>query len=313
MTEPRIHLVLRSYGGENRKHRPVYYSKLLTLVSFVRAAQQVPGAEVIFLNDGPIPAARLAIMERSGEIVWTPRGPIGMRGSYLHALDLTRRPWRDTDLVAFNEDDYLFTERAFTAIRAAHDRIGEASYYTVYAARPDYTDPDVRTTFSLPRSWRPRPDATVDDTVWFNQPSTTSTFAGRVGAVRADRAVFRHCMIPFRRRFLDHETCLIYQGNVPYRGREVLLGLPEEVTWTPREVARTAFLVPFRIALNVHARLRRTHHYLYAMTPNEATHLEHPVVSPDRDWKSVAAEVAGWAEDQGLHDAAAVIRRDLER
>lgn len=312
MDEPRMHLILRSYGGENRKHRPAYYSKLLTLTSFVRAAQAVPNGDIIFVNDGPIPGDRLTIMERFGEVVWTPSGPIGMRGSYLHALDLThRRTWPDTDLVAFNEDDYLFTEHAFTAIREAHHVIPEASYFTVYASPPDYTDPHVRRQYSLPRDWRPRPDVDVAGTRWFHHPSTTSTFAGRVGAVRADRAVFRHCMYPFRRRFLDHETCLIYQGHVPYRGTEIITGLPDDVVWSARELARTAFLVPFRIALDVHAALRHEPHYLYGATPNEATHLENPVVSPDRDWTAVGREVAQWAEEAGLRQAATRLRASL--
>ena len=62
-----------------------------------------------------------------------------------------------------------------------------------------------------------------------------------------------------------------------------------------RGVVRTVALVPFRIALNRLARRRRTAHLLYALTPNEATHLEHPVISPDRDWEAVAGEVTQWA------------------
>jgi hypothetical protein len=40
-----LRLVYRSYGGENTKRRPHYYSKVLTLTSFVQAAQRVPGAD----------------------------------------------------------------------------------------------------------------------------------------------------------------------------------------------------------------------------------------------------------------------------
>ena len=64
---PTVHLVLRSYGGENLKRRPSYYSKLLALTSFVRAASRLPDAEVIFLNDGPVPPLHLELMERFGE------------------------------------------------------------------------------------------------------------------------------------------------------------------------------------------------------------------------------------------------------
>jgi hypothetical protein len=60
------------------------------------------------------------------------------------------------------------------------------------------------------------------------------------------------------------------------------------------------FLVPFRVALNRLARGRGTANLLYALTPNEATHLEHPVISPDRDWEAVAIEVTQWAAENGL-------------
>jgi hypothetical protein len=59
-------------------------------------------------------------------------------------------------------------------------------------------------------------------------------------------------------------------------------------------------LVPFRIALNRLARRRHAAHLLYVVTPNEATHLEHPVISPDRDWEAVAIEVTRWAAENRL-------------
>ena len=136
--------------------------------------------------------------------------------------------------------------------------------------------------------------------VWFNRASIASTFSARVGALRADLPVFLACMRPFRKRYLDHETCLIYQGYVPYHGRELLFGLPDDFVLSVRSVVRTVVLVPFRIALNLLARRRRAAHLLYALTPNEATHLEHPVISADRDWEAVAVEVAQWAEESGL-------------
>ena len=57
-----LHVVYRSYGGENAKGRPPYYSKLLALTSMVRAAE-LAGEHVhlVFLNDGTIPADRLAV------------------------------------------------------------------------------------------------------------------------------------------------------------------------------------------------------------------------------------------------------------
>jgi hypothetical protein len=83
-----IHLVYRSYGGENRKRRPAYYSKWLTLNSFLRAAERLPDADLIFLNDGPIPERRLQAMHTAGRVVSLGDTPSGMRASYLHALHL---------------------------------------------------------------------------------------------------------------------------------------------------------------------------------------------------------------------------------
>jgi hypothetical protein len=295
------HLVYRSYGGENRKRRPQYYSKLLTLTSFVRAASRLPEADVTFFNDGPVPADRLAIMERFGRVVQLAETAQGMRSSYRAALLLsTTEPWSDDDVVSYIEDDYLFAEDAFLALADAATELPQISYFTMYGTRPDPSDPDARIRHSLPRQWAPAPDLQAGGRVWFNRCSIASTFSARVGALRTDLPVFLACMGPFRKRYLDHETCLIYQGYVPYHGRELLLGLPGDFVPSLRGVARTLVLVPFRMAMNFLARRRRAAHLLYAVTPNEATHLEYPVISPDRDWSAVASEVAEWAADQGM-------------
>ena len=295
------HLVYRSYGGENRKQRPHYYSKLLTLTSFVRAASRIAEADITFLNDGPIPADRLAIMERFGRVVQLAETAQGMRASYRAALLLsTTEPWSDDDVVSYVEDDYLFTEDAFLALTEATAELAQVSYFTLYGDRPDYSDPNVRIARSLPKHWSAAPDLRAGGRVWFNLAAIASTFSARVGVLRADLPVFFACMRPFRRRFLDHETCLIYQGYVPYHGRELLLGLPGDFVPSLRGVARAVFLVPFRIALNRLARRHRAANLLYALTPNEATHLEHPVISPDRNWAAVAHDVTRWALANGL-------------
>jgi hypothetical protein len=301
----RLKIVVRSYGGENQKNRPPYYSKLLGLASVVRAAEAVPESQIVFLNDGPVPDDRLALMERAGEVRQLAPEPQGMRVSYLHALDLPEQlGWTDDDVVLFVEDDYLFTADAFVSLVDAIDALPDASYFALYGERPDYDDPADRERFSVPHDWVAAPDRSVGDDVWFNLTSTASTFAARVGALRGDLEVFRACMRPFKRRYLDHETCVIYQGYVPYRGRELLMGVPGDFVPSARGVARTLFLVPFRIALNALARRRTEAHLLYALTPNKATHMEYPVISPDRDWAAEAASVVAWAEASGLSGTA---------
>lgn len=310
---PTVHLVLRSYGGENLKRRTSYYSKLLALTSFVRAASRLPDAEVIFLNDGPVPPLHLELMERFGRVETIPGAPVGMRASYWRAVTLPARhpEWSDSDLLSLNEDDYLFRPDAFTKLAAAADELPEASYFSVYGTRPDYNEPTVRQAYSLPHDWHPVPDHETTRGTWFNQPGITSTFIGRVGAFRQDRWVFRHCMYPFRKRFLDHETCLIYQGVIPYRGWDLLTGLPGDFRPGVRGVVRTAFLVPFRVALDAHALLRHDRHLLFCLSPNEATHMDLPVISPDHDWLEEATTMAAWAENRGLSRVAEELSESL--
>ncbi|HWI00299.1 MAG TPA: hypothetical protein VNT27_08200, partial [Propionibacteriaceae bacterium] len=139
------HLVYRSYGGENRKRRPEYYSKLLTLTSFVRAASRLPEADIMFFNDGPVPPDRLALMERFGRVVQLAEKAQGMRASYRAALLLsTTEPWSDDDVVSYIEDDYLFTDNAFVALADAAAELPQVSYFTMYGTRPDLSDREMR-------------------------------------------------------------------------------------------------------------------------------------------------------------------------
>lgn len=304
-----LRLIYRSYGGENRKDRPDFYSKLLTLVSFVRAAAQVPEAEVVFLNDGPIPADRLSVMERSGRVVQIADQPVGMRESYRLGLTMPdRENWPDTDIVSFSEDDYLFAEDAFSALQEADAGLPEASYFTMGIDKPDYEQPGARELHGLPRGWQTQPDRVVGDRVWFNAGSTASTFSARVGALRADLDIFLLCMGPFRRRYLDHETCLLYQGQVPYHGTELLLGLPGDFIPSVRGLARTVYLIPYRFRLNARGRQQHQPHHLYAPHPTLAAHLDLAQLTADQDWLKVARETVLWASEHDLAAAAATLR-----
>lgn len=296
-----LRAVYRSYGGENTKNRPSYYSKLLTLLSFARTVSAVPDVDVVFVNDGPVPENRLRVMRRFGRVVQIADQARGMRASYRFALSLAdRESWADDDVVSFHEDDYLYTEGALPALVEAAAELVEVSYFSLYGDRPDYDSPNVRQIHSLPRDWTPAPDRTVGGRRWYNRASITSTFAARVSALRADLPIFFQCMRPFRRRFLDHETCLLYQGCVPYHGVELFTGLPNDFQPSLRGLIRAAVLTPFRLALNLRASRQSEPHLLYTLTPNEATHLEYPVISTDRDWPAVASDVTSWAEARDL-------------
>ena len=287
-------LVYRSYGGENRKSRPWYYSKLLSLASFVRAAEAAD-LDITFVNDGPIPADRMALMARRGEVVPVAHGPAGMRTSYLTGLQqATERKWDDDDVAYFCEDDYLHTVDAFATLTAAAQELPQVAYFTLHGTRE--RDPAV----DYPHGWQPRPDLRAAGVAWTHIPSTTSTFGGRVGAVKEDMGIFRQCMRPFRRTFLDHETCLLYQGYRPYNLAELFVGLPERRGTDLGSIAKTAVLVPFRVGMNVRALTRRSQpHLLYTPAPNRACHLENDVLSPGVDWPAVAEETREWAADAG--------------
>lgn len=296
-----LKLVLRSYGGDNDKGRPDFYSKDLVVASFARAAQTVE-AEVFFVNDGPIPAPRLAMMERYGRIVPIPGGPVGMRDSYRFGLDMPDRlGWSDDDIVVYIEDDYLLAQDAFEVLLQGAAAMPQVSYFALSGSRPDdFDDPAQQRLHGVPRGYRPTaPDLAVGDSTWISILSAASTFAARVGALRADRDIFEQCMRPFRNRYLDHETCLLYQGITPYRGTDYFFGTPGDFEAGPRGVARALVLLPFRVLINRRARRQTTPHLLYAVQPSVAAHLEVANMNASRDWAAEAASVGQWAAAQG--------------
>src|SRR5688500_12626991 len=66
---PHLRIVYRSSEAENTKPRPPYYSKTLALASVLRAVAPLGAdAEIEFVNDGEIPAERLALMEAHGTV-----------------------------------------------------------------------------------------------------------------------------------------------------------------------------------------------------------------------------------------------------
>lgn len=306
-----LKLVLRSYGGDNHKGRPPFYSKDLVVASFLRAAAEVREAtstapddvEVFFVNDGPIPPHRLRVMEDRGTVLPIPGGPVGMRRSYVYGLDLPDRlGWSDDDIVVYVEDDYLLSHDAFVVLLQGVEAMPDVSYFALSGSRPDdLTDPAERLKHQVPRGWAPaEPDRRIGAHTWVHILSVASTFAARVGPLVADRDIFEQAMRPFRNRYLDHETCLLYQGIVPYHGWELVTGLPGDFVPSLRGVGRAVVLTPYRVLLNRRARRQREPHTLYAPQPSVAAHLEIGMMSTGRDWAAVAAEVAAWSQQQGL-------------
>lgn len=295
----RLHIVYRSYGGENMKRRPDYYSKRLSLLSFLRARQDVE-AEVIFLNDGPIPDERLSLMQMHGEIVRLPS--VGMRGSYVRALRLPQqRSWPETDLVYFSEDDYLYAPPALQYLMRAANAVSQADYFAVYGSTPRFpVYPQAEHEAAYPRGWQHRQPILVHDWTWVPIISHTSTFAARIKALREDMNIFRQCMLPMRNSLFDHETCVVYQGYEPFDRRGTLRALCLAGPGLLRERARETALAPFKLALNLRSHRRTTRRrILLGAEPNLATHAELPHLAPGVDWQQVAQETVKWAAARG--------------
>ncbi len=313
-----LRIVFRSYGGENLKGRPAYYSKRLAFDSFERAylrARDVLGAQdltrtaqavsthgvsVTFANDGPIAPELLERMRGLGEIVQTPSGPVGAKASYGFALALPRAMgWAASDVVVYIEDDYLMTCEALVELARAVDAIPEAGYFALAHGRPDdYSDPAQIARYSTVPWWEPAADRVVDGQRWINILGVTSTFAARVGVLEQDRDIFELCQRPFRRRWYDHETAMLYQGVRPYRGASYWTGMPGDFVPSARGVLRALVLLPFRVALNARAARQRVPHLLYAPAPVVAVHLEVDGIDEPERWEGEARAVAEWARNR---------------
>jgi hypothetical protein len=285
----RLHIVYRSTASENKAIRPGFYSKDLTLASFVQALLVASGlcGDVVFLNDGPeLPRARLVAMERVGEVIELPS--LGNSGSYRHALtNAVTRDWRTDDIVFFSEDDYLYLPSALQAVHSAAAGIPTASYFTpydhpAYSGVPGDADiPDQREQRAFMRARREL-RWTMGSVDWRAVRSTTMTFGARVGQLRKDLwihfvgtqvawpldALIWDCVhsfpssrggIPAIFRGIDK------RGRLPDRAKSALLAARDYVT------AKDALLI--------------------APTPSLATHLHVPYLAPNVDWATEAAAI----------------------
>jgi hypothetical protein len=286
----RLHVVYRSTAAENQKSRPPYYSKLLCLNSLLQSLEACGiGHEVVFLNDGPIPAERHAVMEAAGDVVVlepsrearvrdilrTGGGGSGMVQSYLRALTLIDdRRWPDTDIVYLAEDDYLYRPDAFTALAEAARDIPDAAYFSLYASR------DIPRSGTFFAGGRP----------WVSAVTTTSTFGARIGALRKDRWIHRIAWFASPR--IDQSICEAYGGGPPFRWRRMageLFRPRAQASNDPHARIRRGAL---QLGLNLLAlRAGFSPHMLVTPFSQLATHLELPFIAAGTDWAEVARNV----------------------
>lgn len=293
-------IIYRSYGGENMKGRPSYYSKSLCLLSLLRAAEAEPSTRLIFMNDGPMPEDRLRLMQQAGPV--TTLDSVGMRRSYVAGLRLgwSADDVAPDDVVFFSEDDYLYRPEAMTALAAA-GRALPGDYFALYgttSGHPVSADPRGLWT---PRGWDEVGPYDAAGQKWLRGVSTASTFGARRRSLSRDRSVFLQAMLPHRRSYRDHDTCLVYQGYSPHEwgdiGRELLLQGDQDFSARLKD----AYIAPFKAALNIRShRFPKRRRLLLTAQPNLATHVEEGWIAPDVDWAIVAKETTLWAEERGL-------------
>jgi hypothetical protein len=299
---PRLHIVYRSHGSENRKRRPPYYSKLLALASLVQAAEDAgQPVEIVFLNDGPIPGDRLAVMASAGEVVG--RSGLGLRGSLNAALALPlERGWPDEDLVWLCEDDYLYRGRALRDLLAAAAAWPQADYLALYASIGDRPPEGglLDDAYPVPARWRGSAPVSVNGHPWRRALSTTATFGLRMRTLRRDHRILSLTYYTGLGG-CDHAACLLYQGLQPFPwrtlGRDLLLGYPGDAVAR----AKRSAIAPVKAAFNVwsYGRAGRGSR-LVSADPALATHMESPHLALGTDWEAVAAGCAARAAEQGI-------------
>ena len=294
-----LHVVYRSYGGENSKGRPLYYSKFLALVSMMRALESAGRpVEVVFLNDGPVPAHRTRAMESIGEVL--PLTRRGNKRSSLAALALpTRRRWPAPDLVWFAEDDYLYQPNAFAQLCDAADEAPWADYLGLYGligTRPPEGG-RVPDWLLVPKQLPTTRSMLVHGHEWRVALATTSTFGARVDVIKADR--WLHALSMATATAWDYTASLAYQGLLPFPWRRITAGpRPGD---TGRHRAKVCVAVPARMAVNLLAvGQRRRRRILLASDPALCTHMETAHLASGSDWSKVANETAAWAAARNL-------------
>lgn len=280
-----LHVIYRSHCGENLKSRPAYYSKQLALASFLRATQRLDTpADILFLNDGPIPAERTDLMRRIGHLRPVVCG--SNRRSYQLMLNLAAETsWDDDDVVWFAEDDYLYTPDSLHSLSAAVRELTDGDYFSMFSP------------YDL-AAGRSRGAVRIGAVGWFRGTSTTSTFGVRLRALRQDRRLLR--LMPYSGGAWDHTTCLAIQGRRPFPSDSLRAELMPFRSLPPREWVRPMARGVVHVGVNGLAHRRpENRRVFHASDPALIWHMEcGPHDSPI--WAEAAADARTWAAGQGI-------------
>jgi hypothetical protein len=298
-----IHVLYRSYGGENTKDRPSFYDKRRSLASFLRAVAQAPDVDVTFMNNDVTDERLLELMRASGGRIVN-FSASSMRPSYRFtsrfAMD---SEWPDDDFIFMVEDDYLHLPHSVTAVCRAIEAMPEVDYFFPYGSTDTHPAEGTVEEYlaEYPPDWRPQISTQVDGQWWRPGLSGTSTHAVRLGAMRKDYGIILQAHLPYRHMFLDHAAGLVWQGYKPYRwrdiAREALFGA--EGGWSRK--LRVAAETPFKIAFNLRSHRRpENRRLLYVAEPNLITHVEEGCIAPGHDWVRLAEETDAWLAEGGV-------------
>ncbi|GAA3242967.1 hypothetical protein GCM10017691_47450 [Pseudonocardia petroleophila] len=310
-TTPRpLRVLHRSYGGDNTKPRPPYYSKLLALAALLRAADALDVApELVFINDGHMPQERLSVMERFGEVVSVRKGGSDTNSYREMLADENARSGDPNDLIWLAEDDYLYVPDALRQLVAGSAALPDADYFTLYGARAIDVARSRRKAVIRPE---PAAEGTgqvveVGEVAWYRAASTTSTFGITRRALNEDVRLLRHFSLTGGA--WDSATCKAIQGLAPFSAKHLRRDfLPfREVPpalW-PKSYVRGALRVA-SIPLSVRSPQRRR--ALLGSDPELIIHMEAPDDPPRAlsartqkiDWAAVATETAEWGNDHGI-------------
>lgn len=310
ISSPSLRILHRSHGGDNNKPRPEYYSKLLALAALLRAVGNAgTTVELTFLNDGPMPADTLQVMERFGRVVPLRRGGSAAR-SFREMLDADRAHAGHVDeLVWLAEDDYLYRPDALRHLLAGAAAQPDVDYFTLYGSRaldPQRSGrrPAVRPDPAAQDSGASFP---VGDIHWYRAIATTSTFGIRRRALTEDIRLLRH--FPNTGGAWDDATCHAVQGFAPFSGRRLRRDLfpfnELPMGQWPRSAVRGLVRVAsLPLAWRRPGRLR----LLMGSDPELVTHMEglgEFTHVPSRrtaaiNWAAVARETAEWGRDHGI-------------
>lgn len=306
-----LRILYRAYGGDNTKPRPPYYSKLLAIVSLLRAAEALaPDPEVVFITDGVTPPERLRVMQAHGQVVPVRRGGSDSRSYREMLTDEAARDGADDDLIWLAEDDYLYVPDALARLVAGAAAQPDTDYFTLYGSRALDAARSSRSTIAV----RPEPAAegtgdtvAVGDVDWYRAVSTTSTFAIRRRALREDVRVLKFSALTGGA--WDSATCKIIQGFLPFRAeqlrRDLLPGRSVARAQQLRSVSRGLVRVA---AMPMALRRPSRRRHLMGSDPELVLHMEAPDVPPRRqstrtaaiDWAAIAADTADWARQRGI-------------